>query len=138
MGKCWCVLLTLLPSVFSFTVIGNIPCFTMKFIQSKTQGCKVNNLYNRKRSRDLFDFWKLPGFYNNLSFWEHFEVLSWFEETILLEKEEQVLKFSFQQLLVEVLLKQNIINFLKRASMNGIGYQFLKIRLSEMLTHYES
>ena len=37
-------------------------------------------------------------------FLELFEVLSWFEETILQEKEEQVLGFSFQQLKLEVVL----------------------------------
>ena len=35
-------------------------------------------------------------------FWELFEVLSWFERIILQEKEKQVLRFSFQQLIFEV------------------------------------
>ena len=37
-------------------------------------------------------------------FLELFEVLSWFEGTLLQEKEEQVLEFSFQQLKLEVVL----------------------------------
>ena len=37
-------------------------------------------------------------------FWERFEVFSWFKGTILGEKEEQVSRFSFQQLILEVLL----------------------------------
>ena len=37
-------------------------------------------------------------------FLELFEVPSWFDRTILQEKEEQVLKFSFQQLKLEVVL----------------------------------
>ena len=47
----------------------------------------------------------MSGFYNKLMlFWEHVEVLSWFEEFILQEKEEQLLRFSFQQLILEVFL----------------------------------
>ena len=71
--------------------------------ERKTQGRKVNDLYNWKRSLDFFDFWKLSGFYSNLM-WELFEVLSWFEETILQEKEMPVLTFSFRQLMLEVFL----------------------------------
>ena len=65
-------------------------------------------------------------------FWEVFEVLPWFEGTILQEKEEQVLRFSFQQFIVK--------NALKNLSMNVLKYlpHLLKICLSEMLTHYES
>ena len=37
-------------------------------------------------------------------FWEPFEVLSCFEGTILQEKEEQLLRFSFQQLKREVFI----------------------------------
>ena len=37
-------------------------------------------------------------------FKEIFEVLSWFEETILQEKEEQVLRFFSHQLILEVFL----------------------------------
>ena len=37
-------------------------------------------------------------------FRELFEIFSWFEETILQEKEEQVFRFSIQQLKLEVFL----------------------------------
>ena len=60
-------------------------------------------------------------------FWELFEVLSWFEGTILQEKEEQVLRFSFHQLIIEdfwSITGPKIV--LKHLSMNDIGYPFFK------------
>ena len=60
---------------------------------------KKERLENRKYLRYFFDFWKLSGFYNNLMFFQElFEVLSWFEGTILQEIEEHLSKSEFKEL----------------------------------------
>ena len=141
MCKCLCVLLTLLSSVCQFHSNRKYCNFhTEIYTQHKIQGRKVNDLQNGKHSRDFFDIWKLSWFYNNLMFfWGRFEIISWFEGVFLQKNEEQLLRFSFQQLILEVFFSITdwSKNVLKYLSMNDMGYSIFK-KFSEILNHYES
>ena len=72
-------------------------------------------------------------------FLELFEVLSWFEGTILQEKEEQVLGFPFQQLKLEVVLDIVGLRMFENIYLRMIlDTHFLKTCPSEITSHYKS